>query len=56
MASLRKRGKIYYVRFRDEHNQQKEQKAGPDKSVAARIQRSIESRLALIRAGCLGPS
>ena len=55
MASLRKRGKIYYVRFRDEHNQQKEQKAGPDKSVAARIQRSIESRLALIRAGCLDP-
>lgn len=55
MASLRRRNKTWYVRFRDEHGQQKEQKAGPDKSVAQRIQRSIESRLALVKAGCLDP-
>ena len=55
MASLRKRSGNWYVRFRDEHGQQKEQKCGPDKSVAQRIGRSIESRLALIKAGCLDP-
>src|SRR5208337_3546964 len=55
MASLRRRGKIWYVRSRDEYGSQQEVKAGPDKSVAQRIQRSIESRLALIRAGCLDP-
>jgi len=55
MASLRKRSGNWYVRFRDEHGQQKEQKCGPDKSVAQRIQRSIESRLSLIKAGCLDP-
>ena len=55
MASLRRRGKIWYVRFRDEYGSQQEIKAGPDKSVAQRIQRSVESKLALIKAGFLDP-
>jgi len=55
MASLRKRKSAWYVRFRDEYGAQKEVKAGPDKSVAQRIQRGIESRLALLKAGLLDP-
>ena len=37
MASLRKRGKTWYVRHRDANGKQIETKAGPDKSVAQRI-------------------
>ena len=40
MASLRKKGKVWYVRVRDESGRQREVKAGPDKSVA----QSIEAR------------
>jgi len=32
MASLRKKGKVWYVRIRDETGRQIEKKAGPDKS------------------------
>jgi integrase/recombinase XerC/integrase/recombinase XerD len=55
MASLRKKGKVWYVRVRDESGRQREVKAGPDKSVAAQIKRDLESRNAKIKAGTLDP-
>jgi hypothetical protein len=51
MASLRKKGKVWYVRVRDESGRQREIKAGPDKSVANRIARKLEDRNADIKAG-----
>jgi integrase len=55
MASLRKRGKVWYVRYRDPHGKQIETKAGPDKSVAQRIARELESRVSAIKAGVADP-
>ena len=55
MASIRKRGKTWYVRARDETGRQIERKAGPDKSVANQIKRDMESTLSKIKAGILDP-
>ncbi len=55
MASLRRRGKQWYCRYRTADGQQKEQKCGPDKSVANQIKRDFESTQAKIRAGILDP-
>jgi integrase len=55
MASIQKRGRTYFVRFRDEHGKQQTKKAGPDKSVAQRIARETESRLCAIKAGVADP-
>ena len=43
MASLRRRGKVWYVRVRDECGRQREVKAGPDKSVANQMKASEDS-------------
>jgi len=55
MASLRKKGKVWYVRVRDESGRQREVKAGPDKSVAQSIARDLESKVRKIKAGVLDP-
>jgi len=55
MASLRKKGKVWYVRVRDESGCQREVKAGPDKSVAQSIARDLESKVRRIKAGVLDP-
>jgi hypothetical protein len=46
MASLRRKGKVWYVRVRDESGRQREVKAGPDKSCAQSIARDLESKAA----------
>ena len=55
MASIRKKGKTWYVRVRDESGHQREVKAGPDKSVANQIARDLESKTQRIKAGILDP-
>lgn len=55
MATLRKRGKVYYVRYRDAHGKQIETKAGPDKSMAQRIANSLESQVRAIKTGTADP-
>ncbi len=55
MASLRKRGRFWYVRLRDECGKQKEVKASPDRGVANQIKRDLESTQAKIKAGILDP-
>jgi len=55
MASLRKKGKVWYVRVRDESGRQREVKAGPDKSVANQMKRDLESKTQRIKAGVLDP-
>jgi hypothetical protein len=44
MASLRKRGKVWYVRYRDAHGKQIETKAGPAGSAYARFATTAGSR------------
>ena len=55
MASLRKKGRTWYVRIRDESGRQREVKAGPDKSVAQSIARDLESKIQRVKAGTLDP-
>jgi len=55
MASLRKKGRVWYVRVRDECGRQREVKAGPDKSVASQMKRDLESKAQRIKAGVLDP-
>ena len=55
MASLRKKGKVWYVRVRDESGRQREVKAGPDKSVAQSIARDLEGKIQRVKAGVLDP-
>jgi site-specific recombinase XerD len=55
MASLTKRGKVWYCRDRDETGRQVAIWCGPDKSVAQRIKRERESRRALIKSGVADP-
>ena len=55
MASLRKKGKVWYVRVRDESGRQREVKAGPDKSVVNQMKRDLESKTQRIKAGVLDP-
>jgi integrase len=55
MASLRKRGKTWYVRYRDAHGKQIETKCGPDKSVAQRIANGLESQVHAIKTGVADP-
>ena len=55
MASLRKRSGSWYVRYRDEHGQQHEVKAGPDQAMARRIGAELESRVQGIRTGATDP-
>ena len=55
MASLRKRGKTWFVRARDESGRQIEKRVGSDRGVALQIKRELESTQAKIRAGILDP-
>jgi integrase len=55
MASLRKRGRVWYVRYRDAQGNQTEVKAGPDKSVAKTIANDLESKIQRIKLGTLDP-
>ena len=55
MASLRKRGKLWYVRYRDAHGKQVECKAGPDRSMAQRIANGLESQVRAIKTGTVDP-
>jgi integrase len=55
MASLRKRGATWYVRYRDELGKQSEIKAGPDRSVAQRIAAEMEGRVRAIKSGAVDP-
>ena len=51
MASLRRKGKVYYVRFRTDDGRQTERKVGPDKSVALKIKRDLETKLVNVKLG-----
>ena len=55
MASLRKRGKTWYVRYRDAYGKQVECKAGPDKGVAKTIANRLESQVRAIKTGVADP-
>src|SRR5689334_5520004 len=55
MASLRKRGANWYVRYRDADGKQTEVKAGPDKGVAKSIANELESKIRKVRLGLLDP-
>jgi site-specific recombinase XerD len=55
MASLRKRGKVWCVRFRDASGRQIEKKYGPDRSVAQRIANGLESQVHAIKTGVADP-
>src|SRR5262249_8038018 len=55
MASLRKRGRNWYVRYRDAHGKQTEVKAGPDRSMAQRIANGMESQVRAIKTGTADP-
>src|SRR5689334_20147539 len=55
MASLRKKGRVWYVRTRDESGRQREVKAGPDKSVAQSIARDVARKAQRVKAGVLVP-
>jgi integrase len=55
MASLRKRGANWYVRYRDADGKQTEVKAGPDKGVARTIANELEAKVKKIRLGLLDP-
>jgi len=55
VASLRKRGKQWYCRYRDIDGRQKEIKCGPDKGVANQMAIKLESKRCQVRAGTLDP-
>jgi site-specific recombinase XerD len=55
MASLRKRGANWYVRYRDANGKQIEKKCGPDRSVAQRIANGLESQVHAIKTGVADP-
>jgi integrase len=55
MASYRKRGNVWYCRFRDETGRQKEVKCGTDKQAARRLGSELESRVARVKAGTEDP-
>jgi site-specific recombinase XerD len=55
MATVRKRGKVWYVRYRDAHGKQIETKAGPDRSMAQRIANGMESQVRAIKTGTADP-
>jgi integrase len=55
MSSLRKRGKVWYVRYRDANGKQIEKKCGPDRSVAQRIANGLESQVHAIKTGVADP-
>src|SRR4051812_18097460 len=55
MASLRKRGKVWYFRYTDGDGVRQESKGCPDKRVTGEMARAAESEAAKVRAGLVGP-
>src|SRR4051794_28579260 len=55
MASLRKRGKVWYYRFTDADGVKREQKGCGDKRATEELARAAESEAAKVRAGLIDP-
>jgi integrase len=55
LASIRKRGKNWYVRLRDENGVQREIKGGPDKGVAKSLANELDAKIRKIKLGILDP-
>ena len=55
MASLRKRGKIWYYRFVDADGGRRERKGSPDRRATAELAAAAEMTAAKVRAGILDP-
>ena len=55
MASLRRRGKFWYIRYRTTDGKQTEVKAGPDKGVAKSIANDLENKVRKVKLGLLDP-
>ncbi len=55
MASLRKRGKVWYYRFTDSNGQKHERKGCTDKRMTEEMARAAESEAAKVRAGLSDP-
>jgi integrase len=55
MASLRKRGVVWYYRFVDEHGVKVERKGCADKRVTEELARDAESAVARLRSGLVDP-
>ncbi len=55
MASLRKKGKVWYFRFTDSEGVKKERKGCPDRRATEEMGRAAETQAAKIRAGMVAP-
>src|SRR6516164_5155811 len=55
MASLRKRGRVWYYRFTDSDGVKREAKGCPDKRATEEMARGAEAEAAKIRAGLVSP-
>ncbi len=55
MASLRKRGRVWYYRFTDEFGIKREEKGCTDRQATQELARDSESRVARIKAGLIDP-
>jgi len=55
MASLRKRGKVWYFRFIDADGNKVERKGATDKRVTEELGRQAENESAKVRAGLIDP-
>ena len=56
MASLRKRGPVWYIRYTDEHGRSVERKGSRSKRVAQEMATEAESLANRIRQGLLDPA
>ena len=55
MASLRKRGRVWYYRYTDEYGIKREEKGCTDRQVTQELARDSESRVCRIKAGQIDP-
>ncbi|WZP00725.1 hypothetical protein EP7_002375 [Isosphaeraceae bacterium EP7] len=55
MASLRKRGRVWYFRYVDADGVKQERKGCPDKRATEEMARAAESHTAMARAGLIDP-
>src|SRR3954451_1421513 len=55
MASLRKRGKVWYYRFVDAEGAKRERRGCPDRRATEEMARAAESEAAKVRAGLIDP-
>ena len=56
MASVRKKGKIWYFRFTDSEGAKRERKGCPDRRVTEEMAREAETEAAKIKAGLIDPA